>query len=478
MKKLLFFGSFFLVLFGITHYWLLGEQHFFVFDDASHLLVLQQKKISDFISFIPVQIYNDRPIGQLFLDVLHGFFGLNWRGFHLSLVLVHFANAILVFLVSKKLFSWTNLDKDRIARIATLNAGLFLLWPSSGLAYWWISAIFDLWGTLLGLLFFYLVFDGSENERRRILSFIVAFFILILAVRTKEFFLTLPFLSACLIFLFSRKKQSTATVFILACSALYCVGYFLLLLKARPTGGVESPESPYFLSFNFLSLAKSALRYLAIFFDFKSANFSYERPTLMSYLPVLILVLLFLMFTRWKLSIQIIFVGVLLYLMALGPVLPMKNMQHRLYIYFPSVFLFGAFSFVVFCGHKLIKGVHVQARRVCLAVFAVVFTYLAFEPLSGWSQRKSIWLKLAEQDRVSLESFSAINKHGTTTFMVVDESQGYNILDYGPANLLKVFYHKPQLEFKVVDTISEACQADSKVLVLRSDYRFEHINCN
>ncbi|MRD45831.1 hypothetical protein GHT07_00960 [Caenimonas koreensis DSM 17982] len=59
----------------------LGARHFFFADDWGWLYLAEFAPVTQIVSILPQQVYNDRPVGALFIKLLYRLFGLEPRAF-------------------------------------------------------------------------------------------------------------------------------------------------------------------------------------------------------------------------------------------------------------------------------------------------------------------------------------------------------------------------------------------------------------
>ncbi|MCL5408794.1 MAG: tetratricopeptide repeat protein [Candidatus Omnitrophica bacterium] len=167
----------------------------FIFDDM--LLVVDNPYIKNFANF-PYYFNHDlfmngksifyRPMQIILYAVIYHFFGLNIVSYHLLNIFLHIGNAILIYVLLKKLYP---------QRISFFVALLWAIHPIQTQAVTYISGTADplcLFWTLLTILFF--------SSRRYIFSF----FSFIFALLSKETAILTPFL----IYIYEYARVSSA----------------------------------------------------------------------------------------------------------------------------------------------------------------------------------------------------------------------------------------------------------------------------
>src|SRR4030042_5587753 len=82
--------------------YVLKKDFFFYADDWGWLYRAEFSPYKVLFSLLPNQIYNDRPVGAVFIKFIYSLFRLNNINFHLVLLAIHICNSILVYLITRK----------------------------------------------------------------------------------------------------------------------------------------------------------------------------------------------------------------------------------------------------------------------------------------------------------------------------------------------------------------------------------------
>jgi hypothetical protein len=161
------------------HRYVLDPNYFHMADDWGWLHLVHFHPIPAYVSWLPKMLYNDRPVGALFLRELHLAFGLAVVPMHAVLLALHLGNAVLVYLIAKRLWPGKVIP-------ALVAAGLFAHSFSVTHTMLTVGTIFDLLGNtmVLATVFCHL----GRGWPSRLLTVVFAF----LAVRTKEVGIMLP----------------------------------------------------------------------------------------------------------------------------------------------------------------------------------------------------------------------------------------------------------------------------------------------
>lgn len=480
-KKEILYLAALLCIFLIFNFWLLRFSHFLLFDDASHLVTVQKNSFSELFRFLPYQIYNDRPVGLLFIKMLYEIAALNWRVYHFSLVCLHILNCILLYFLLKNIFSDIDKSQEHYSLVPFGTVLLFSIWPTIGLAYWWLAAIFDLLGTTVTLVFCIFFYRTSKKNQVSAGWILITVLTLYIALRTKEIFLTVPFIIAALHFILQKYKKIELTKSYYTLTALSCalsVVYFFILQNSRKAYNLSPPDHPYYLEFTPQTLLQNLYRYALLFTDFKRDVyfFEFDHIDLRILTPLFALVLINIYKKEYK-SIFISLCSFLFFIAAISVVLPMKNTQHRLYLYFPSIFLLAGITVLFIHSLPYIKSC-LSNKIIALLCFAL-FCFIAFNKTSGYEIRKQQWVHLGKQDLVSLNSALDLLKDiKEKNIPVISENIGYSVLEYGPGDLIKVFSKDPLLDFILIDHSNDACDNDfEEYLVLKPSYKFLKKSC-
>jgi hypothetical protein len=306
--------------------------------------ILKLTKIS--LKLIPAHMYNDRPVGQIFIKLVHDLFGYNYQLQHLIIFLVHCINGVLLYfliLTIKK-------KADRLCLSSMLIVMLFLAWPKLNIPAEWISAIFDLLGLSLSLLYL-LVHFSQWGVIQKKLSLILRLIILIMMSRTKESTLMIPLAAAAFdwfnLFLAQNKWRAIFQSVMIknivpVCFSVVYIAYLKYLQTLNPMGFV-APDHPYLSSLSPIVLLKNIFKYCYLFFNLNDWATSYRGYNLVGLGILFIVLALFVgmifILTKDRQRYWGLFV-ISLFILTLLPVLPLVNMQHKLYLYIPAIFIF------------------------------------------------------------------------------------------------------------------------------------------
>ncbi len=428
-----------LLAIGLVNFnWLFSPNHFYFADDFSHLFLWVQKDLTSFLSFIPQTMYNDRPFGQVFYKILADCFGGNYRVQHLILFLIHILNGFLLTLVVGKITCPKN---ARISLVAIFVAGLFLIWPQTNIPVQWISAAFDLLGATFVLSYLLVYFSGFLSKTK-IWRILLLSCLVIGMARTKESTLLFPSTALLLdIFLFQiqeNKIDFKKYFFIIKCNALpvlisFAYILYLVYLRSQAVTEFQAPDQAYFTSMNPGNLFSNTLKYLYLFSDLGAPGQVFKLATIAGVIGTL---------SFWAIyTIPIAIIGqrliklsgiffLVLFLLTLLPVLPLVNMQHELYLYLPSIWIFIGLAF---CLRKLLDHNPNLELPTRLLASASVLGILFFNNFSTSMSSQTNWYLLSGKE--NRQVFKALEyaqiPPKIKILKIYNVTPGTNILQFG-----------------------------------------------
>lgn len=439
-----------------SHYWVITHQNGFLMDDFYWIWVVKFTSVGDIFTILPRQVYNDRPVGALFIKILFSLFELKQIYFHLTLLLLHVFNSLIVFVIVKKLFQtfW----KTQHHTTALLSAIIFGMWPNSTMAVQWVAAVFDLLGATFYLLAINLFIDIHDNRKNCHKAFhsILCMVFYYLALRTKEMAIVLPLIFIIYEICLHMKPWSgirytffmsfRPSIFSLT-TCMVMVFYFGWIMKLK----FEAPDvtadiySPYYYSFHPLIMGESFLRYISMYFNFLNPNFTFIGYNLTS---VIIISLFFCILAYAAVSFYkkrpVLLSLILCTGISLAPVLPMANMQHRLYLYIPSAFISVLMAVII--NQTIVPQITGRFRPFLLSSLLILCIYLStFTP--GVSALRNYWADLCMKDRNSIQDILSMPRPQENSLIYVkNASSGYHIFFYGPGFINCILFDAKDLK--------------------------------
>ncbi len=434
-KKLISNCCFFLLTIGIALYVNYHEiiaRNFFFADDWAWLYFAEFRSYSDLFSLLPRQIYNDRPVGAIFIKFIYDTFGLNYEAFLFFQIFLHGVNSILLYIFAKKY----------IGNVGSLiAAGVSAAWVSANAAAYWTGAMFDLLGAtlcLLSLLFWQL----SRRSKFKLLYVCAGAAMYFLAVRSKEFAIGLPLLIFIINTLLDRRSRGEAVKDLgpyLVVMLVLGSRYIYLLVGS---GLVGDSKNIYGLDYSSI-LGNSWVYFSKLFY---SDAFGWI-PSVVALSIMLIASLTSFEYRR------MFFVCMCGFLMLLGPTLLLSNHLDALYLYAPHYFI--AFSIGALC----VLGWHGKLLSFAAGAILVIapINSLWYANVSNFNDSKS------SKNLHQYNSLFRVIGHfeaGSRVYIYGLEPY-FNPFSYGPGNSLKIRMRDPSLSVRIEEEkevlIAEFC---------------------
>ena len=432
-------------------FWMVGFENTFTFDDFTNILRVTDASYGELFRLFPQATYNDRSMGDVLVKALYTLFGLEPQGYHVVFVAIHFFNCYLIYKIMKIVLFDKYQEKAYLG--AVIATGVFGIYPVSLMAPSWIAAEFDVICMPLYLLAIYCFLQYIAKEKKNLWYAAGVIICYYLALRSKEMAITLPVLFVMYELYRKWTKDRTYKVSKLSwVTVVIMILYFGMIISGEKLPDMNE-NHPYYQSFNPIDMLIVAIKYLFFYFDWGTGNFSFIEFSKNSVVGVVLFIgiVIYSVFKCIKdkefgLILSIICIGI-----ALAPVLPMVNTQHRLYFYMPSMYIGLMFALVLLelfakCSDKILY---------YIAISFVVLIYLC-NFLPGPVAYKNMWLHFCKKDAFAIEYIKEIEAppKGSTVY-VKGASEGYNVFFYGPGNSLRLFWDDKELKVELVDTFPE-----------------------
>ncbi len=448
-----------------SHIWTLSHNHFFYADDFGYLRLSSTSNWTDFLSLIPRQMYNDRSAGQLFITSILRLLDYQYQFIHGLLLLLHIANGLLLFWLLVRL---QRIWKRVPSQYALLSAVFFLAWPKSTFAVQWLSASFDLLGAFLLLMFLHSVLSLWVKYRLSLGLVYLATYLIML--RTKEVLLLAPIISSALIAERIHNSWSSQTfqkhkplLVILGISLIFMAIYGLQLLWLAKTSEFMgfSGSSPYAVSLEPFSVIINLLRYLSLYLNIFDVHQTYQAVPLrvgIMIISVLLLFLVLVMKSAYKKQIMLLlFCSILV----LAPVLPLKNMAHKLYLYIPSLFLAPAFMIVVL---ERWKAFHYRETYLT-SIILLLLVWVNWQWFPVRSER-SWWMSVGSQNFREYLQLGKIELSPNIQEVIVVNTEPTSIYAFGPGEIIKHRFQRQDIRVKLIADMAQLDATASSTLVI------------
>ncbi len=368
--------------------------------DLSNLKALWQSSPTRFVSY--------------FTFALNYHFGeLNVWGYHLVNLLIHLANACLVYGFTVLIFSTPALKENALARDKkTLAFAAALLFVSHPLATQSVTYIVQRMASLVTLFYllslcFYVKARLSNNRKAsQYLLFAACFVSALLALLTKENAFTLPLAIVLfeIFFLRTKERPSGITNYRIGLLMAVLLGVVMMALLMYP-GSILKPLPPGLVNdyrtitpLNYLFTQFSVIvKYIGLLllpvnqnldYDYPLSNGFFEGRTMLSF--VLLLSLFIAGVSLFK-KYRVLSFGIFWFFLTLSiesSIIPISDLifEHRTYL--PSV----GFFIVLSTGLYLLLWNRYRTIAM-VAFFAIIASnaYLTFQRNKIWKDERSLW---------------------------------------------------------------------------------------
>jgi len=439
-----------------------------------------------------------RPLRAVTFALDYRFWKLNPFGYHLTNIIVHTANVILVYFLLFLMVSSNSKTSDddmaprrRFIGIPFLGALFFAAHPIHTESVTWIKNRSDLLTLFffLASLIFFIRYTLKQNLRSQTMHYLCAMVCFILALFSKEMAISLPVIAVVYMLYFSKKglrKVALGTIPFFLVALLY-LAFKAILLKT-----IVSAETPVVLSFyiHVLTVFKTIGYYLLLLLaPYKlsaervlTSPDSFRDPAVLLSAAAIILVGILIVKT-FRNSRLVSFSG----LWILITIIPVSNIiyitgrpiaEQRLYL--PS---FGFCLFLAVCVRSLGS---LQAGRFsrktavncALLLLSVLFISYAFTTVlrnRDWSDQVTFWSKTV---KASPKSARAYNNLGKSFSDIGREAEAMDA--YKKAVELNPDYphalHNLGLSYCGLGKLREAAALFKKAIAIDPSYSAAHTN--
>jgi hypothetical protein len=415
--------------------WAVHGSMFFFGDEFGNLGRIYWHSYAEIFNVLPQWVYNDRPVGFLLIRALYDVFGFNFLPQIAIMILLHFVNFLLVFLVARKLF-----ESDLYALIA---ATLFGANASTITSAWYLGTVFDVicTGFLLGSLLAYLY--GSWW--RCLVSPLLFFF----ALRSKEFAVVFPLLLVLLEWraqAFRVDRNSLGIVLRRTAPHLLVLGIVLAVYASwlREYLAITATQTnyPYLVSLAPDDMLRALNYYVAVVGYTDGVSPASTRQIYWLLVPALVLIGL--AFRRfWVLF------GVTGFIALLLPVLVLPRQATEFYVYGPSVFLsIGVADLIRLVADTVKTRLNIAAGLTGFAVYAAVVSGLLVLFNTPYTSAKIDWYRTSRQMmfRDAQPVLDRELRFGPGAHYYVAGLQPYmNVFSSGPCYFLQIYYRDPDI---------------------------------
>ncbi len=371
-----------------------------------------------------------RPVATLSYFVNYLFWKFNPLGYHLTSILLHMINVIMVF------FLISLISKN--STTAFFTALLFACHPALTEAVNCITYSEDLLAAVFFLPAFILYIKFKNNNYKNYILFLITLAFFFISLLSKEMAITLPVLVILYDLIFAKKSEDKISIksaislilknkfiytgFFLICLLYLYIRFYLMYYPMEITivsyGNLITRliYIPYNI-FNFLKIT---------FFPFNlNADYVFSYPeTFFSFINIIsyiiVIAVIILSFFVYRYSKDAAF-GIWWFFIALSPVFNIMQISNPIaerYLYLPLIGL--CFSFSVLIGKLFEKGrlkikgmeqvdINKIIKYTIITAIAVIFSFSAFNRNKIWKDEFSLYKNMAE---TSPDSSTAHNNLG------------------------------------------------------------------
>ncbi|GAK57642.1 conserved hypothetical TPR repeat protein [Candidatus Vecturithrix granuli] len=391
----------------------LGHQ-FVNFDDTS--LIVQNPYIKSLsfenitAIFTPGVVGVYQPVRTLSYALDYHFWQLNPTGYHLTNILCHTLNTLLVFLIAYLL--------SKHLLLASLTALIFAVHPIHAEAVAWVAGRCDVLASALALAScscFLWIFPIKTQSRRWIQGTVYGLALILFAagLLTKPSVVILPLLlvvyDLCFVdpLIFRQWRRSWLYVPFFFTAILIT---WIFMAVARASGVVETQFHAANAFTRGLTMLRVLKEYVLMLFIPRLLSVTYDVQVNTSLLESEMLIALavlgivaILTFLTWKHS-KIAFFGIAWFFVSLLPVaniIPIAIIKADRYLYLPSVGFCLAFAWLIVWAEQLLTRA-VKTRFVSIGYWAVIslvlisFSFQTIQRNRDWKDSHTLWTATLE----------------------------------------------------------------------------------
>jgi len=355
----------------------------------SNIRSLNFSKLSAIFQSTSVGMY--QPFTTLIYAIIYSVFGLNPIAYHLTSLVFHLLNGILIYALLKRF------NIQPLMRL--LLTGIFLFHPMQVESVAWVSAFSNLVFScfFLGGLRAYWHFKVKEKKSFYFLSILL----FLIACFSKSSAVVFPLILVLIDYFQDGKFRLKSVINKIPFLAISIV-FGLITLSSREAAGHLSDLSVGFDLIDRFFL----LCYTVLFYPFKflfPANLSVFYPypevfggllPLQYYLSAVLLAFLFYLFWKYKAKKQLLF-GLGFYLFSIAPVLHFIPVGNQLttdrYIYLPMLGILLIFEFIT--------RPYLRTQKAFYALFLLplLFAVISHHRAAIWESDEKIWKDVLQQ---------------------------------------------------------------------------------
>lgn len=341
------------------------------------------------------------PLTMFSLALDYALWGPNPFGYHLTNILFHSLNALLVFILTTRLIELKNIGKPKILIIAGITALLFGIHPTHVESVAWVSERKDVLCAFFSLMAVikYLEYLRAEERRAAQVHYVFTIFFFVLSLMSKPMAVTLP--AVLLIIDFYLSRQPLRRDALLEKVPFFLLSLIVSLITIYVQGSALMAIEKYPLpSRIFVSMESYLFYIIKMFFPYNLAPF-YPYPLsegllTLRFFAYLLGFLSITCFCIWKLKTEKGYLSIWLYyvitlLPAIGIIKVGGAAAADRYMYLPSIGVFIGLSVGVVVLYDRLR----HNKRIGLIFITIIiiglFILKTTRQISIWKDSVTLW---------------------------------------------------------------------------------------
>jgi len=334
---------------------------YFISDNISHILKAWGNLANP-------QYYYYRPVVETTLILDRFIHGMEPAGFHLTNLLLHIINTMLVYILAGKIIN---------QRFFAFSAALiFLLHPIHSLNIFWISGRTDMVCALFFLIALIAFINYQKHFDKKWLFVSVAAFVS--ALFSKEMALSLPLIVGAYLFVIAEGHKRKKIILV---SVYFSIAIVFLLIKYMLNENVLS--NTLHSNINPLHLIKNTAAYIGLLIvpggHLQIGAFLKANPWFFLILSVSVIVFLLITFKWWRKSKWLVFFMVVI----LVSLIPVLRLLMRWYLYIPSIGFAFTLAYLLFKWYGR-SGLERRLSIVAMILILMIYTVFLLKEQERW----------------------------------------------------------------------------------------------
>lgn len=340
-----------------------------------------------------------RPLVFITYAIEYSFFGLEATAYHVTNLLLHILNTLLVFWL---IFLFSN--KTLLSLITAL---LFAVHPLHVESVAWITERKDVLSTFFFLqaIIYYLVY----KEKKKVSYYYLSIFTFILALLSKPMVVTLPLVLLLCDYLFHREFNRRNLLEKIPFFVLSIIFGMATLFIVQTPSSAEGQSTFSNSLINVLMACRGIIFYLYKMVAPFSLSALYPPPKVINilspeyFLPPILLVFLIVAIFYSRKRTRVIAFGSLFFFVTILPVIQIMHVGSAIvadrYMYIPSIGLFYIVGLALY-NMYMWKNSFEKVRKVSVILFLSIvisiLSVLTYQRSNVWQDSETLWLNVLE----------------------------------------------------------------------------------